>query len=399
MIEPSNSPVTGQGDAAKARPWTAATDAQPLDVQRELLLEESTANEKVISLWRLVFCLVAATQMVLHVAFNSTRIGHQDWVALGCIFAGVLYSALLFVIISQRGYTPFLSYISVGIDISLISGALLGLAMSGEPMFAVNNAVATPLYLLAISLAGLRYNPRVTVFAAALAALEYAGVVWYSVARGDLYNLADPLVYDQANRFGQFDLVMQLTRLVLIGSGGVIATFGVRRARELRTASILDALTQVFNRGFFDERFRHEFDRAERYGRVLSLVVVDVDNFKRYNDRNGHLEGDQVLREVADILRFGLRSTDTVARYGGEEFVALLPETSKEQAMALVERLRQRVDQHAFLHEESQPGGSLTISAGVATYPGDGDRPDRIFEYADQALYEAKRSGRNKVQG
>ncbi len=223
--------------------------------------------------------------------------------------------------------------------------------------------------------------------------------MWYAFTTGDLYNIGDPGVLEQAERYGSFDLVMQLTRFVLLGSGGVIATFSVRRARELRTASILDALTRVFNRGFFDERFRHEFERAERYGRELSLAVFDVDLFKQYNDRHGHLDGDQVLREMADILRLGLRSTDTVARYGGEEFVALLPETSKTQAVALVERMRQQVERHSFLHGEQQPGGRLTISVGVATFPVDAGAPVSLFDHADQALFQAKSAGRNRVQG
>jgi len=397
---PDSTPrTTARGDPpAAAAPWGQAKAARD-DGPSELLLEESTANERVIALWRMVFCLVAAVQLVVIVSFDQPTLDQHDWVALAGVFVAVLYSAGLFVAVGQLGYSPALSFFSVGMDITLITGALVGLAASGQPMFAVNNPVAIPLYLLAISLAGLRYNPRITVFATLLAACEYAMMVWYAFTTGDLYNIADPDVLTQAERYGTFDLVMQLTRFVLLGSGGVIATFSVRRARELRTASILDALTRVYNRGFFDERFRHEFERAERYQRELSLAVFDVDWFKQYNDRHGHLEGDQVLREMADILRLGMRSTDTVARYGGEEFVTLLPETTKAQAVALLERLRQQVERHSFLHGEQQPGGRLTVSVGVATFPTDGDDPVSLFDHADQALYQAKSAGRNRVQG
>src|ERR1035438_2493544 len=109
----------------------------------------------------------------------------------------------------------------------------------------------------------------------------------------------------QIVQFGSFDLLMQLSRLILMACGGVVATFGVRRARDLRTASITDALTQVFNRAFLEERFRNEVARAERYERDLSVFILDVDHFKLYNDRHGHPAGDQCLREVADILRYG----------------------------------------------------------------------------------------------
>ncbi|MCC7495362.1 MAG: GGDEF domain-containing protein [Fimbriimonadaceae bacterium] len=369
------------------------------DPQRQLLFEESTANERSIALWRMVFCLVAAVQLVVHIAFQENGISEQDWVALGCVFGGVLYSAVLFVVTTQHSYTTWLTYISVGVDITLISGALAGLATAGEPMFAVNNPMAVPVYLLCLALAGLRYNPRVTVYATFLAVGQYSLVVAYSYRVGDLLNVANPTVYQQMLNHGRFDLVWQLTRLVLLGSGGVIATFSTRRARELRTASILDSLTQTFNRGFFDERYRHEFERARRYDRPLAAALLDVDWFKQYNDRHGHLNGDQVLREVADVLRFGVRSTDTVARYGGEEFVVLLPETSKEQAMALVERLRQQIEAHSFLFEDTQPGGLLTVSAGVAAFPDDAKTPLALFDHADQALYQAKRAGRNQVLG
>ncbi len=399
MVEPTDTETAGREVVPPdVHPWSWTGGLAP-DVQTSLLLDESTTNEKAISLWRLVFCLVAAVQLLLHAGFSQQAIGSHQWVAIACVFTAVLYSATLFVVIGQRGYTTVLGYTSVGIDVSLISGALLALAACGEPLFAVNNAVSVPLYLLAISLAGLRYSPRVTVFATLLAAAQYVAVVVFAIKSGDLYNLSSPAVRDQVERFGRFDLLMQLTRLVLLASGGIIATYSVRRARELRTASVLDALTQVFNRGFFDERYRHEFERAHRYGRCLAVAIIDVDNFKRYNDRNGHLNGDQVLREVADILRYGVRSTDTVARYGGEEFVLLLPETTKEAAMALVDRLRQQVAQHSFLFGDQQPGGCLTISGGVASYPDDATEPLPLFDHADQALYQAKGEGRNRIQG
>lgn len=363
---------------------TAAAPKAPL------LLEESTANEVTIATWRLIFCLVAAVQVVLRVAF-SPAVGYDDWVLLICVFVGVFYSATLFVFISRQGYSPIVSFVSVTLDVSLITAGLLGVAMSGQYLFATNSPVSAPLYILAIALAGLRYNPRLTVFATALAMFEYAGLVWFCVRYGDLSR--DMIVY------GQFNLVMQLTNLILIASGGVVSTFGVRRARELRTASILDALTQVYNRGFFDERYEHEFSRAERYHRPLSIAVFDIDHFKSYNDRYGHINGDQVLREVSDIFRLAARNTDTVARYGGEEFVVLLPETNKEQGIRFVERLRQQVERHSFLGAETQPGGALTISIGVAAFPGEGRTPRELFSHADQALYVAKSSGRNRVVG
>jgi diguanylate cyclase (GGDEF)-like protein len=388
--------VPTEVSAKERRTVAPRAEFERVGLRSALLFEESTANEQTIALWRLMLCLVAAVQVGVRVSFRPERLGTGEWASLVCASAAVLYSVCLFVLISRSRYATWLSYVSVGMDVTLITFALLVAALMGHPLAAVNTDLSVPLFLLALALAGLRYDPRVTVFATALALIEYALFVAYAVVIGAVYDAQEPEVL---MHYGQFDLMTQLTRLLLIGCGGVVATFGVRRARDLRTASMLDALTQVFNRGFLEERFANEFSRAERYERDLSILLLDVDHFKFYNDRHGHAAGDQVLREIADILRFGLRGTDTVARYGGEEFLALLPETSKEIAVRLAERLRQQVANHPFLHRSAQPGGTLTVSIGVATYPGDANTLDALFEHADQALYRAKGDGRNAVRG
>lgn len=388
-----------RADADELTRRKADAEFQPtrhLGMRRELLLEESTANEQTIALWRLAVCLAAAVQVAVR-SHESSQTG--DWSAMACAFAAVLYSAGLFVLISRRGYAAWLSFLSVGMDVTLISGALLMLVLKGRPLVAVNSDLSLPMYLLAISLAGLRYNPAVTIFATILAVGEYCGVVGFALHVGNLADNGDPAIMQQIQVCGQFEMVGQLTRMLLLCAGGLVATFGVRRARELRTASIMDALTQVFNRGFLEERFLNEYTRAERYGRPLSVMVLDVDHFKLYNDRRGHASGDQVLREIADILRYSLRSTDTVARYGGEEFVCLLPETPKETGMRLAERLRQQVMAHSFLYGHEQPAGALTISIGVACYPDDAADLQELFRHADEALYKAKNGGRNLVLG
>jgi diguanylate cyclase (GGDEF)-like protein len=393
MVNTGPSPLA-EGVAAP-EPFAPARDGSKrvFDQQRELLMEESTANEQTIALWRLLLCLVAAAQVVARDSFHAEGMTSTDWASLVCVFGAMVYSCALWALISRERYVTWLSYVSVGLDITLITAVLLAMAATGHGLAAVNNPLSLPLYLLAISLAGLRYNPRVTVFATLLAASEYAGLVAYVIRCGDLRDQA------QIWQYGEFDFLTQLTRLILIGAAGVLATFTVRRARELRTASIVDALTQVFNRAFMEERFGNEFARAERYGRHLSLVILDVDHFKAYNDRHGHLAGDQALREVADLLRYGLRNTDIVARYGGEEFVALLPEAPKDVAMRLADRLRQQVASHSFLYGQQQPEGALTISLGVATYPDDAAELPSLLQHADDSLYRAKRAGRNRVCG
>jgi diguanylate cyclase (GGDEF)-like protein len=371
-----------------------------LDAPTEILIEETTANERTIALWRLVLCLVATVHVSIEIlVVEPRRVEFHEWIALICVLVGVIYSAGMYYLLGRLRYKTVVSATSVAIDVTLVTAALIALIVADQPLFAVNNPLAVPLYLLMISLAGLRYNPHLTVFATLLAAAEYGLVIGCAVWLGDINNPDNPLVKAQIAEYGQFDLVMQLTIVVLLGVGGVVSTFSVRRARELREAAVRDSLTRVFNRGFFDARLQHEFTRAERYGHSLSLAMFDVDHFKNYNDRCGHLAGDEVLRQVAQTLKRALRTTDSVARYGGEEFVVLLPETGKDQAMALVERLRTFIEGQDFDYSEGQPLGRLTVSAGVACYPDNAETSEELVKYADDHLYAAKAAGRNCVRG
>jgi len=166
---------------------------------------------------------------------------------------------------------------------------------------------------------------------------------------------------------------------------------------KLREMAVRDGLTGLHDHRYFQDTLTTEVARAKRYGRVFSLLFLDVDYFKRYNDVNGHLAGDAVLKGLARIFLEGLRATATIARYGGEEFIILLPETGKNGALKAAESIRQRVADHPFPGEERQPSGNLTISVGVATYPEDGTERDALIQSADRALYRAKQDGRDLV--
>jgi two-component system cell cycle response regulator len=167
---------------------------------------------------------------------------------------------------------------------------------------------------------------------------------------------------------------------------------------RLEALAHTDPLTQVLNRRALTMRVTAELDRARRYNSVLAVMMVDMDHFKKINDTEGHLVGDDVLREVSSILRHAVRSVDVVARYGGEEFVVLLPETGEEGAVAFAERLRERIVSHTFLAGSRSPL-SLTASIGVATFPAPRvESVEDLFARADAALYRAKAEGRNRVR-
>jgi diguanylate cyclase (GGDEF)-like protein len=166
------------------------------------------------------------------------------------------------------------------------------------------------------------------------------------------------------------------------------------RTREM---AITDGLTGLYDHRHFYERLELEMMRASRHDLPLSLVLLDVDDFKRYNDYVGHRGGDQALRRLGVILRETTRVTDISARYGGDEFVIILPHTEREEAVAFAERLRAKVEDEPFDGEEVQPGGRLTVSVGVACRPDDALAVDGIVEAADAALFKAKAIGRNRV--
>jgi diguanylate cyclase (GGDEF)-like protein len=159
-----------------------------------------------------------------------------------------------------------------------------------------------------------------------------------------------------------------------------------------------DGLTGLKNYREFKDAFHAELLRSKRYQRASSLLMIDVDHFKHYNDAYGHPQGDVLLKSMAELIQNNFKDTDVVARYGGEEFAVLLVETGvKDQAVGVAERLRAMVEQHKFSYEETQPGGSITISIGVSCYPEDGLSSDELIQAADEALYRAKNEGRNRV--
>jgi diguanylate cyclase (GGDEF)-like protein len=167
--------------------------------------------------------------------------------------------------------------------------------------------------------------------------------------------------------------------------------------RRLEELSNTDDLTKLYNRRYFMELLELEFQRSQRYETKISFIMIDIDNFKGFNDTYGHLMGDRILYEVAQILRENLRLHDIVGRYGGEEFVLLMPETGLKGAMVVAERYRKRVEE--FVLVETDKALRVTISLGVAACPNPHiSTVDDLIRLADNALYRAKNNGRNRVE-
>jgi diguanylate cyclase (GGDEF)-like protein len=168
--------------------------------------------------------------------------------------------------------------------------------------------------------------------------------------------------------------------------------------QQTKELSNRDELTGLYNRRYFFERFEKEVERAKRYERILSVIMLDIDHFKNYNDSFGHLRGDTLLKKLACLFEKCLRKADVIARYGGEEFFVLLPETDKEQACRAAEKLRSAVEENDFHADrpELKPG-KITITLGVASLPRDALEALSLLDLADKALYFGKAQGRNRV--
>ena len=166
---------------------------------------------------------------------------------------------------------------------------------------------------------------------------------------------------------------------------------------KLRELAVTDGLTGLFNYRYFKEYLELELKRAKRHRSDISLIMLDIDYFKIYNDTNGHLAGDEVLKSLAKLYTSNLRSIDIAARYGGEEFAFVLPETNKGAANFVAEKIRKLVENEIFEFEEKQPQKKITVSIGVASFPQNGESFEELVQSADKRLYIAKSAGRNKV--
>lgn len=165
------------------------------------------------------------------------------------------------------------------------------------------------------------------------------------------------------------------------------------------TDAITDDLTGCFNRRKLKEDLKEELERADRYNNNLSLLMIDIDWFKEYNDFHGHQKGDKLLVRLVRTISYNVRFADKLYRYGGEEFVVLLPETDIQQAEGVAKKLLKKIAEKKFEGaEKSQPNMIISISIGIASYPEHGSSPSKIIFAADSALYEAKASGKNTVK-
>jgi diguanylate cyclase (GGDEF)-like protein len=197
------------------------------------------------------------------------------------------------------------------------------------------------------------------------------------------------LSHSCAHAFAEKDKEM----LILASSLAAATIEHMLHFQDIKELSVTDELTSVYNRRYFQERLLQQQQLSERYLHPYSLVFLDIDHFKQFNDTHGHAAGDHVLMDLGALLKRWARNSDVVVRYGGDEFVVLLPHTDREGAVLAAERLRASVESHLFPKRRR-----VTVSVGVSSFPLDGKAQVDLVRMADQALYLAKKAGRNCIQ-
>lgn len=197
----------------------------------------------------------------------------------------------------------------------------------------------------------------------------------------------------EANAFKDTDRIL----FMAIAQNVAIAIERARNYEHAQRTSMVDELTTLYTRRYFLESSQREYSQATRGGDFFSIILADIDYFKYFNDTYGHLLGDAVLRKLAPVFRGNVRQSDIVARYGGEEFVILLPGTNKTGAVASAEKIRAAVEKELVIDVGSGNVEKVTVTAGVATYPDDGNTVEEIIAAADRFLYMGKEGGRNRV--
>lgn len=356
-----------------------------------VLAEAGAAGELFIAKIRLSLATILLLIPVINTLFFPVE--RKEGIVGLSLVSGTFLLSIVFYLLISREYNPaWLSFASSALDATLVSGALALFLILNEPHTAVNSKVVFEGYFLAIGATSLRYDKRVCITAGLLAVGEYLAIVYYAATHWDLNSpIYSPYPY------GLFSWSAQISRFIIMLLAAAISLSLVSRSQRLLQLATSDSLTALFNRGYVDDRLAIELGRARRYGKLLTIAVIDADHFKALNDAHGHPVGDLVLQKIGAILRESCRQSDTVGRYGGEEFVVLLPETDIETAQRKVEYLRDLVARTPIELGATGERVQITISAGLASFPQDGQAAAELFALADERMFQAKREGRNRV--
>jgi diguanylate cyclase (GGDEF)-like protein len=356
-----------------------------------LLAEAGRGGELLVAKVRL--CLASLLLLIPLLDFLFFPVEPEEAAVGFSLVAGTFVLSVIVYLLISRGYRPsWLSFAGSCFDVTLVSVSLAIFLFINEPHTAVNSKVVFECYFLAIGGTSLRFDQRICISAGLLACGEYFAIVYFAARHWDLNSpVYAPYPY------GYFSWSAQSSRLIIMLATSVLSLALVSRSQKLLKLATSDPLTGLFNRGYVDDRLAVELSRAQRYGKPLTLAVIDADHFKLLNDTHGHAAGDLALRTIGELLRDSFRQSDTAGRYGGEEFVVILPETDIEAAYHKLESLRGLIAGTPIKWASGDANINVTISAGMASFPQDGSHAAELFLVADERMFQAKKLGRNRV--
>lgn len=348
----------------------------------QTLLRARSSGERIVATLRLAL----VTTLVAVVLTLGLGTGTKLWAQLGLCTLALAYAGVLY-LWASKSTNAWLPWVSSALDVTLISAGISIFIFFGSPLGGLNNTVLFEAYFFAIATSALRYDWRLCAFTVALIGVQFLSLTGYAAFHWDLSSLRGPPE--------QFYPIRHALRIILVAATGATAIAVARWARHLRLMVGTDELTGLSQRRPFLERVEERLAGAG--GRVLSIAILDIDEFKKFNDSHGHLAGDRALQLLAERLRSAVRATNLVARFGGEEFVVAFPGMDVAQAVQRVENLRIKLAQVAVPVDGVNHW--LTMSAGVGSWPVDGATFTEVLAQADTRLYEAKKRGRNCVIG
>lgn len=368
------------------------TLSQPRWSATAVTMEDAgTAGERLVGRVRVVL-----TAVLLIIPLYQTLVvrNTENFIGLSVGSAALAIAVIMLVLIDRGELRRWAGFATTAVDVSMVSAVLVVFLIADTPLTATNSRVVFECYFLAIGATCLRYDRRLCIWAGVLASVQFIGINVYAVMN---WPLTSPSFV--STNYGTFEWSTQISRVMVMLIATVLATLIVDRTQRLRQLSTVDRLTGLLNRGYFDERVEEEASRARRYGRPLTIALIDLDKFKQFNDTYGHAAGDDALRTLANVLKLSVRRSDIVARYGGEEFVVMFPETAVHEAMEKLETIRERIAALRIVIARRTVPAQITMSAGVSSWPEDGSAVDEVLFTADERLFAAKRAGRNRVVG
>ena len=362
-----------------------------LETPDDLMLEAGAVGEVLVARIRLVVVLLIVPMPLIALATGARMVEVHTGALV--VLASLVFAIVLLRKARREGANVRCRFVSAAFDITSVSTVLGLFLLQGLPHISINSRVVWELYLISIAATALRGDARVCLFAGALALVQYGLIL--AVATTGFGDLADPKWGPFL--YGYLSWGDQISRLILIAVATLIALACVAQVRKLLLLSSQDKLTGIRNRAWLDSRLERELREAALHRRTVCVAMVDVDAFKPFNDRYGHLCGDAALRAIGQRLAERFGNVGYVARYGGEEFTVVLPGLPRDAAHAHCDRVRtlfagDRIDRPGNAGTVASP----TLSFGLAQWqPGESD--EALIDRADRALIEAKRAGRNRV--